>query len=129
MLSLVLMASFAILSSCGGVPGNDEIEKILEKYDDDDELTESDYNTLIKYVDCAIDEVTPLFKERKKAEKDDDYDVLDRLDEKIDELQDKYEYYGKALRVIRRASEDELGGAYSNAKKLMRKERRFEEKY
>lgn len=129
MLSLVLMASFSILSSCGGAPSNDEIEKILEKYDDDDELTESDYNSLIKYVDCAIDEVTPLFKERKKAEKDDDFDALDRLDEKIDELQDKYEYYGKALRVIRRASEDELGGAYSNAKKLMRKERRFEEKY
>lgn len=126
--TLTLIVSMSILASCGGAPSNEQVEKIIEKYDEE-KLSPSDYQTLITYVDTAIDKATELFKARKKAEKNDDYDTLDRLEDEFDELNDRYEYYSKALRIIRRASDDELGSASSNAKKLLKKERRFEEKY
>lgn len=139
---LAVIMAFVSLPACKGGDGSDDdgyggsskvsssaIEKIIEKYDDGDNLSASDYNKLITYVDNALDEVEPLMKKLKKAEKAYDDDKIDALRDKIMDLSDKYEYYEEALRIIRRADDNDLGSAKSNARKLIKKERKFEEKY
>lgn len=128
MFALAMVVSMTVLSSCGA-PSSAEIEKIIEKYDDDEELTPSDYNDLASYVEAAIDEVEPLFERMEKAKDNDDYDKAEEIRDQINDLNDKYEYYNKALRILRRADSDDLGSAKSYVKKVLKKERRFEAIY
>lgn len=126
--SFAMMMTMTVLASCGA-PSSADIEKIIDKYNENEELTPGDYDDLICYVNAALDEVEPLFEKMEKAKDNDDYDRAEEIRDQIDELNDKYEYYDKAMRIIRRADSDDLGAAKANAKKLIRRERRFEEKY
>lgn len=131
-LFLPLAICFAVIgvTACGSSEVTSaEVEKILEKYDDEGQLSAGEYNKLIDYLNSAIDEVTPVFEQMKKASAKDDYEKVERLNDKLSDLEDKYEYYSKALRIIRHADKEELGSAYSNAKSFLNKERRFEDKY
>lgn len=127
--SFAMVMTMTVLASCGGAPSSADIEKIIDKYNDDEQLTPGDYNDLISYVDAAIDEVEPIMKKKEQARENDDYDRVDKYDDELEALEDKYEYYSDALRIIRHADDDDLGSAKSAAKKLIKKERRFEAKY
>lgn len=127
--SIMMLLSLAVMSSCGGAPTSAEIEKIVDKYDDDMPLTADDYNDLISYIDAALDEVGSLYAKWEKAEELGQYRKIEEYEAQEDALKEKYEYYSKALRIIKRADDDDLGSAKANARKLLKKERRFEEKY
>lgn len=61
-LSLTILMSMAILSSCGSAPSDADVNSVLSKYESGSELTKDDYNTLIDYAEAAIDEMAPLAK-------------------------------------------------------------------
>lgn len=102
-----------VLSSCGGTP---DVGGIIEKYNAGEELTESDYSTLLDYMDVALSEVLPLAKEAQEAEESGDEDKIKELEEKGLELEAKYEHVETIDQIFTSASEEDLGEA--NTKKL-----------
>lgn len=119
--SLALIVSLTTLTSCGG-PSNESVKKIIEKYDNDVDLTEADYSTLLDYVDAGMDDVIPVMKDAQDAAKDGDMKKLQKLQEKAEKLQEKYTYMDEVLEIIERADDDELGEANTKkAEKLLEK--------
>lgn len=122
MFSLALIISLSVLASCGGAPSKASVDKVIEKYDASEELTESDYSVLIDYISAAMDDALPLAKEMKKAYENDDYDKIEKLQKKAEKIEEKYPDMEDALSIIQRADDDELGTKnVEKAKKLLRK--------
>ena len=122
MFSLALILSLSVLASCGGAPSKESVDKVIEKYDDSEDLTEADYSVLIDYISAAMDDALPIAKEMKKAYENDDYDKLEKLQEKAQKIEEKYPDMEEALRIIQRADDDELGTKnVEKAKKLLKK--------
>ena len=90
------IASMTMLTSCGGAPSNEEIKKIVDRYDEgggSNELNDKDYDMLISYLEAAVNEALPLAKEMKKADENDDYDKVKELNKKNEQLEEKYSEY------------------------------------
>lgn len=106
----------------GGKPSGAKIEKVIEKYDEKGELSENDYAILLDYIDAGMDEAVPLAKQIKKAYEDGDTDKMESLQKKAEEIEKKYPHMEKALNIIERTSDEELGDAnYKKAKKVLNK--------
>ena len=113
--ALAVIVSMTVLTSCGGVD-NAAVGKIVEKYDNGDDLTEAEYGTLIDYVDAAMDDALPIIKDMQDAVADGDMVKLQKLSKKGDELDGKYEYMNQAGTILGHADESMLGDA--NVKRL-----------
>lgn len=108
--ALAVIVSMTVLSSCGGV-NNASVGKIIEKADNGEKLTEADYGTLIDYVDAAMDDMLPLYKEVQEAQESGNFDKLQDIQKKGEKLEAKYEHMEKALALIDRADDSDLGEA------------------
>lgn len=87
------IASMTMLASCGGAPSNEEIGKIVDKYEDDAEsLTESDYNKVFDYFVAASNEQLDICKDIDKAREDGDKSKVEELENRLQETAQKYEY-------------------------------------
>lgn len=125
MFTLAMIISLSVLTSCGGAPSNNDVKKIIEKYDDKGELSEKEYGVLIDYFDAAMDEALPIAKEMMKAQKNGDYDKAEELNKKGEKIGEKYKYSQEAFDIISSASEKELGK--SNAQKAKKLASKFYE--
>lgn len=114
--ALAVIVSMTVLTSCGSKVDNATVGKIVEKYDNGDDLTEAEYGTLLDYVDAAMDDALPIIKDMQDAVADGDMVKLQKLTKKGEELDGKYEYMDKAGRILDKVDESELGEA--NVKKI-----------
>lgn len=120
--ALAVVVSMTMLTSCSGGPSNESVGKIIEKYQNGDKLTEADYGTVIDYVDAAMDDVIPLYKEVQEAQENSDMDKLKSLQDKAMKLQEKYSKMDGAIAIMDSADDAELGEAnVEKAKKLIEK--------
>lgn len=129
MMSFALVMSMAVLASCGGVPTNEEVEKIIEKYDDGEDLTPSEYNDLTTYCNAGLDAMVPVVEEVMTAKEDGDRSRLKELKKETEEIADQYEYFMEALKIVCSADDDQLGTAKSDAKKLERRYEKLDKKF
>ncbi|MDE6756915.1 MAG: hypothetical protein K2J66_07195 [Muribaculaceae bacterium] len=114
--ALAVIVSMTVLTSCGSKVDNATVGKIVEKYDNGDDLTEAEYGTLLDYVDAAMDDALPIIKDMQDAVADGDMVKLQKLTKKGEELDGKYEYMDKAGKILDKVDESELGEA--NVKKI-----------
>lgn len=120
--ALAVIVSMTMLTSCSGGPSNESVGKIIEKYNNGDQLTEADYGTVIDYVDAAMDDVIPLYKEVQDAQENSDMDKLKSLQDKAMKLQEKYSKMDGAIAIMDSTDDAELGEAnVEKAKKLIEK--------
>lgn len=120
--ALAVIVSMTVLTSCSSGPSNESVGKIIEKYNSGEEMTEADYGTIIDYVDAAMDDVIPLYKEIQKAQESNDMDKLKSIREKAMKLQEKYSNMDGAIAIMDRADDAELGEAnVKKATKLIEK--------
>lgn len=120
--ALAVVVSMTMLTSCSSGPSNESVGKIIEKYQNGDKLTEADYGTVIDYVDAAMDDVIPLYKEVQEAQENSDMDKLKSLRDKAMKLQEKYSKMDGAIAIMDSADDAELGEAnVEKAKKLIEK--------
>lgn len=113
--AFAIVVSMSVLASCGGAPSNEEVGKLLEKYNDEGELTQAEYGMLIDYIDAVSDDALPLAKKLNAAYKEDDMDKVSDLMDEAAELEGKYPYAEAVLAIIEHTSDEELGEA--NCKK------------
>lgn len=116
--SFAIIASMTVLSSCGGAPSNEEVHKIIDKYEENKKsLTEKDYDMLVDYTVAAVSESIPIQKEVAKAKKDCDDDQIEKKYKKIDELRHKkYKYIYQVQQVLFDSKDYEMGKA--NCKRI-----------
>lgn len=107
--SMALIVSMTVLASCGGAPSGNDVKKVVEKYQNNDELTKADYEVLLDYVEAAMDEAIPLAKEITKAYEDGDDSKIEKLQAKSEKLESKYGYMEEAINIIENASDEDLG--------------------
>lgn len=88
--ALAVIVSMTVLTSCSGGPSNESVGKIVEKYNNGDQLTEADYSTLLDYADAAFDEALPVAKEAQEAVNSGDMDKLKKIQEKSEKIESKY---------------------------------------
>lgn len=120
--ALAVVVSMTMLTSCSSGSSNESVGKIIEKYQNGDKLTEADYGTVIDYVDAAMDDVIPLYKEVQEAQENSDMDKLKSLRDKAMKLQEKYSKMDGAIAIMDSADDAELGEAnVEKAKKLIEK--------
>lgn len=116
------IASMTMLTSCGGAPSNEEIKKIVDRYDEgggSNELNDKDYDMLISYLEAAVNEALPLAKEMKKADENDDYDKVKELNKKNEQLEEKYSELPGVIRIFNDVDEHEMGDTrYAKIEKL-----------
>lgn len=117
MFSLALILSLTVLSSCSSGPSSESVKQIIDKYDNDDKLTEADYGVLIDYMSAGIDEAIPLAKDLNKAIEKGDYEKAEKIAEKAEEIEKKYPHMTKVADIFDSGvNEDDLGEA--NVKKI-----------
>lgn len=116
--ALAVIVSMTVLTSCSGGPSNESVGKIVEKYNNGDQLTEADYSTLLDYADAAFDEALPVAKEAQEAVNSGDMDKLKKIQEKSEKIESKYKYMEEAMNIVEKADVDELGAA--NGEKLLK---------
>ena len=114
--AFAVIVSMTVLTSCGSKVDNATVGKIVEKYDNGDDLTEAEYGTLLDYVDAAMDDALPIIKDMQDAVADGDMVKLQKLTKKGEELDGKYEYMDKAGKILDKVDESEIGEA--NVKKI-----------
>ena len=122
--AFAVIFSMTVLASCGGAPN---VSKIIEKHDNGEALTESDYSALIDYADAAMDEVIPILKELTEATEKGDFDAVKDFDKKAEDLDAKYPDMSKVVTIIDSASSEDLGE--SNAAKAQKLMEKFGEVY
>lgn len=116
--ALAVIVSMTMLTSCSSGPSNESVGKIIEKYNNGDQLTEADYGTLLDYAEVAFDEVLPVAKEIQEAVKSDDRDKINKLQEKSEKIVSKYKYMEVAMDIVEKADVEELGAA--NGEKVLK---------
>lgn len=120
--ALAVIVSMTVLTSCSSAPSNESVGKIIEKYNSGEQMTEADYGTVIDYVDAAMDDVIPLYKEIQEAQESNDMDKIKSIQEKAMKLQDKYNKMEGAIEILDHADDAELGEAnVDKATKLIEK--------
>lgn len=120
--ALAVIVSMTVLTSCGGGVDNAKVGKIVEKSNNNEQLTEADYGTLLDYVDAAMDDALPIFKDVQAAIADGDMEKVASLKEKAEKLETKYPYMNEALSIIEYADDSELGAAnQEKGKKILEK--------
>lgn len=120
--ALAVIVSMTVLTSCGGGVDNAKVGKIVEKSNNNEQLTEADYGTLLDYIDAAMDDALPIYKDVQAAIADGDMEKVVSLKEKAEKLETKYPYMTEALSIIEYADDSELGAAnQEKGKKILEK--------
>ncbi len=121
MCAIALMVSMTVIASCSSKPDDAAAGKIIEKAQTED-LTESDYGTLLDYIDGAMDDVLPLFEKIQKASEDGDFDKVMSFTEEAQKLEAKYSNLQDALDLIEDVSDEAIGSAnVEKGKKILEK--------
>ena len=110
--AFAMIVSLTALASCSkkegegkNIPTSAEVAKILDKGD----LTNDDYSVLLDYVDGAFDEMLPLMDEAKDAANSGNYDKMEELQKKAQEIFKKYDKIMEVAPIIENASDEQLG--------------------
>lgn len=114
--AVAVIVSMAVLTSCGGAPGNADVAKIIDKYDDGEKLTEKDYSNLIDYYDAAMDEALPFAEDMQKYVEKGDMENAGKIMEKVEKIENKYEHAGRVAYILSGLNKEDLGE--SNALKM-----------
>lgn len=113
--ALAVIVSMTVLTSCGSKVDNESVGKVVEKYDNGDELTDADYGTLLDYLDVAMEDASSLTEEAMKLQQKPDIDALKKLEKKYQDLEKKYKYIDQVSAIIGSTDESQLNE--SNMKK------------
>lgn len=84
----------------GGKPSKAKVEKVIDKYDNGDDLTDADYNVLLSYAEAALKEITKPRKDYLRANETDDVELERKAKQQMEKIADKYdlmEYVGNIL--------------------------------
>lgn len=116
--AFAVIVSMTMLTSCSSGPSNESVGKIVEKYQNGDQLTEADYTTLLDYAEAALDEALPVAKEAQEIAKSGDMDKIKKFQEKSEKIESKYKYMEEAMDIVENADVEELGAA--NGEKVLK---------
>lgn len=123
--AFAVIASMTVIASCGGssAPSNENVKAAIGKYDKGDNLTESDWSAVIGYVDAAMDDMLPIYKEINEAQSSGDYSKLESIQGKAEKLNEKYKYLFEAIAIMENCDDNvEIGKANEEkAEKLLKK--------
>lgn len=123
--AFAVIVSMTVLTSCGGssAPSNEDVKTVIDKADKGTALTESDWTVIIDYVDAAMDDMIPMYKDINAAQESGDYSKIEKMQDKAQELTEKYKYLFEAIAVMENCDDDtEIGKSNEEkAEKLIKK--------
>lgn len=73
-----------------GKPSDAKVEKVIEKYDNGDDLSDADYDVLLSYAESALQEFTKPRKDYLRANEINDVDLERKAKQQMEKISKKY---------------------------------------